>query len=585
MSIYKSSTLAMIPTAYKDGKLYSVRPTDGSGDFTFSRGTTATRVDVNGLIEKGRENRLLQSNQFDTTWGTSVDISVTSGQSGYDGTNDAWLLKRSSNASRYITQAISLGAGVHTYSVYAKPESENFLFMWAYDNSASVSAYFDLSNGSVGITAGAAYVDASIEAAGNGYYRCSLTFNYSSTLTQVRLYPAVSDGSVTGGVTDAGIYIQDAQLEAGLVATDYIETGTSAAQSGILEDMPRLDYSGSCPALLLEPQRTNLMVQSEGFSTTAWTANATDTNVTANATSSPEGLQNAAEIEFTSSIAKIYDQFTNVASSIHIGSVWLKNKDIGSIRVRIEGGAPSILGRVDVNLANGTLSNAVGDFTPTIEDYGDGWYRVAVGDTGSATIASPSFSFDYLSSTGSFYAYGAQVEAGSYPTSYIPTYGSSVTRAKDSAAATGLGNVLGSTEGTIYLEVAALANDLSERRFALSNGTTGNVARVGFTNVGNRILAVLYNGSNQCVLTYAGADITQTNKIAFTYAENDFALYVNGQSRSTDASGVTFSAGTLSEIHFNEGDGNGNESYGRFDQVVIFPTRLTDTELASLTTL
>ncbi len=448
-----------------------------------------------------------------------------------------------------------------------------------------MSAYFDLSNGSVGITAGAAYVDASIEAAGNGYYRCSLTFNYSSTLTQVRLYPAVSDGSVTGGVTDAGIYIQDAQLEAGLVATDYIETGTSAAQSGILEDMPRLDYSGSCPALLLEPQRTNLMVQSEGFSTTAWTANATDTNVTANATSSPEGLQNAAEIEFTSSIAKIYDQFTNVASSIHIGSVWLKNKDIGSIRVRIEGGAPSILGRVDVNLANGTLSNAVGDFTPTIEDYGDGWYRVAVGDTGSATIASPSFSFDYLSSTGSFYAYGAQVEAGSYPTSYIPTYGSSVTRAKDSAAATGLGNVLGSTEGTIYLEVAALANDLSERRFALSNGTTGNVARVGFTNVGNRILAVLYNGSNQCVLTYAGADITQTNKIAFTYAENDFALYVNGQSRSTDASGVTFSAGTLSEIHFNEGDGNGNESYGRFDQVVIFPTRLTDTELASLTTL
>ena len=60
----------MIPSAYKDGKLYSIRPTDGSGDFTFSRGSNlaATRVDVNGLIEKGRENLLLQSNQFDTTW-------------------------------------------------------------------------------------------------------------------------------------------------------------------------------------------------------------------------------------------------------------------------------------------------------------------------------------------------------------------------------------------------------------------------------------------------------------------------------------------------------------------------------------
>ena len=70
MSIYKSSSLAMIPTAYKDGKLYSIRPTDGSGDFTFSRGSNlaATRVDVNGLIEKGRENLVLQSNQFDTSW-------------------------------------------------------------------------------------------------------------------------------------------------------------------------------------------------------------------------------------------------------------------------------------------------------------------------------------------------------------------------------------------------------------------------------------------------------------------------------------------------------------------------------------
>ena len=63
MSLYKDASLAMIPSAYKDGKLYSIRPTDGSGDFTFSRGSNlaATRVDVNGLIEKGRENLLLQS--------------------------------------------------------------------------------------------------------------------------------------------------------------------------------------------------------------------------------------------------------------------------------------------------------------------------------------------------------------------------------------------------------------------------------------------------------------------------------------------------------------------------------------------
>ena len=73
MSLFDNASLAMIPSAYKDGKLYSIKPTDGSGDFTFTRGSNlaATRVDVNGLIEKGRENLLLQSNQFDTTWTTS----------------------------------------------------------------------------------------------------------------------------------------------------------------------------------------------------------------------------------------------------------------------------------------------------------------------------------------------------------------------------------------------------------------------------------------------------------------------------------------------------------------------------------
>jgi hypothetical protein len=58
MSLFDDASLVMIPSAYKDGKLYSIKPTDGSGDFTFTRGSNlaATRVDVNGLIEKGREN-------------------------------------------------------------------------------------------------------------------------------------------------------------------------------------------------------------------------------------------------------------------------------------------------------------------------------------------------------------------------------------------------------------------------------------------------------------------------------------------------------------------------------------------------
>ena len=100
MSFFDDASLVFLPSggAGKDGKAYSMKPTNGDGDFTFSRGSnlTATRVDSNGLIAKGRENLLLQSNQFDTTWTNNLGASgtIADNQSGYDGSNDAWLLTK-----------------------------------------------------------------------------------------------------------------------------------------------------------------------------------------------------------------------------------------------------------------------------------------------------------------------------------------------------------------------------------------------------------------------------------------------------------------------------------------------------------
>jgi hypothetical protein len=85
------------------------------------------------------------------------------------------------------------------------------------------------------------------------------------------------------------------------------------------------------------------------------------------------------------------------------------------------------------------------------------------------------------------------------------------------------------------------------------------------------------------VLAYDGADITQTQKVAFTWAANDFALFVNGVKRSSDVSGTTFAANTLTAINFNEGDGAGNNWYGDVDQLLLFKSRLSDSDLAALT--
>src|SRR6056300_1383698 len=114
---YDKASLVMIPSGVKESKLYSIKPTSGDGDFTFSRGTdTATRVNSSGLIEKERGNLLTWSNNYDN-W-TKSAATATSGQTGYDGSSDAWLLTstRTGNSTR---RDVSY-SGVNSFSIYAK---------------------------------------------------------------------------------------------------------------------------------------------------------------------------------------------------------------------------------------------------------------------------------------------------------------------------------------------------------------------------------------------------------------------------------------------------------------------------------
>jgi hypothetical protein len=572
-TLFDSASLALIPSGVKESKVYSIKPTDGSGDFTFTRGTdTATRVNSSGLIEKERSNQLLQSNTFDTTWATS-SASVTSGQSGYDGSSDAWLLESASAGGSYVVQNVST-SGVVSFSVYAKANTSNFLNLNL--TGGTYFAWFDLSTGATGTINGAS-IDSSIESVGSGWYRCTIVAEGSNT--SFRIYLTDANGS-TSSAAGNSIYIQDAQVNQGLAAQPYQETTTTAVYGGITDNLPRLDYSGgaTCPSLLLEPSRSNGIAQSEYFE--SWTQDGITTSSNTTDTLSPEGLYNASKITAVSGNQRIYVGSTHLAGII-TGSFYVK---AGTTDV-ITFNASSFL--ITYNLTTLAVTETIG--TGTITSVGNGWYRVTATSAVSASAnRTPQIVINTASAGEYLYIYGAMIGVGNYETSYIPTYGTSASRAKDKSEVTGLGSVLGSTEGTIFLEVSALTNALSvglESRFSLSNGTTSNVVRVGFTSVNNRIIAVLYNGANQCVLTYAGADITQTNKIAFTYAANDFALYVNGESRATDTFGTTFTAATLTEVHFDRGDGNGSESLGNFDQVLIFPTRLTNAELAALTTI
>jgi hypothetical protein len=395
-------------------------------------------VNASGLIEKERSNQILQSNQFDTTWGTVNSATIVGGQPDKDGGNNAWLLSKSLGNDR-LRQDITTNNIVNTFSIYLKSNDSN----WAriYIDGSSSNVFFDLANGQIGNSTA---IHSSIESVGNGWYRCSVT--QKSTTDQVRVYPADSNGVV--GNTSGSIYIQDAQLEQGLVATDYIETTTAAVYEGITDNLPRLDYSGgaSCPSLLLEPSRTNLITQSEYFSSADWTKTAI--NVTDNAVTSPEGIANAAKlVETTANSVHQINQSHSLSGNDYSFSVFVKKAERRYVSLVFSDQA-RYLSQHTFDLEDGVLTDSFdyGGVTSTFvpEDYGNGWYRLTLSSSyaswsgsviprfyieNTATPSQPPANNYVGDGTSGIYIYGFQLEAGIYPTSYIPTYGTSASRA------------------------------------------------------------------------------------------------------------------------------------------------------------
>ncbi len=209
--------------------------------FSFDRASSATRVNKDGLIEtvgsgepridykddsKGalllepsRSNILLQSNQFDTSW-SNLALTPLSSQIGVGGSTDAWLLNVTGNSGS-IRQNVSQN-GVQTLSIYAKKSVSNWIALYVASTVDPPYVYFDLDNGVVGTSFGDNTINENIESVGDGWYRCSITFDRTISSDTIRIFPSKSDG-VLGSNGDS-VYIQYAQLEQGSYATSYIPT-------------------------------------------------------------------------------------------------------------------------------------------------------------------------------------------------------------------------------------------------------------------------------------------------------------------------------------------------------------------------
>ena len=547
----------MVPSTYEAGKLYNVLPSgnrapDSTGensgydqtraDFDFDRGSNAaaTRVNADGLIEKYRENKLLQSNQFDTSW-LNVSSTDTSGQAGYDGTNNAWKLEKFASAAR-IYQNITY-SGVNTFSIYVKAGTLN----WVMINNGTNSVFFDIQNGAVGANiAGGGSVDASIEAVGAiGWYRVSVVSNVSASV--IRIYPAQADNDFTG--TSGSIYIQNAQLESGLVATDYLESTSVTGKAGVLIDLPRIDYSSGAGALLLEPSRANLIQYSEYFEGSYWNTNSNALR-SLSSNLSPDGTANAYRVEAVSGTQVGYVGVTTIGTTI-THSVYVR---------RISGS--TTFDMVDVN----NVSTQV--------DITNDWKRFSV--TASATSTNLR-SYLRLNQIGDVVEiFGFQAEIGSYATSYIPNHGESggVTRAGDSCSVTGASDVIGQTEGTMFFELKD-TNDFNAY-LGVDSGSTGT--RILIYGINDQKVYAQVRNSSTVIFGSTSSVISGGAKCAVAFNSSGSVFYVNG-TQIGSGSGTTFT--NLSQVTFNHSSVIG----AKIKQTALFKERLTNEELATLTTL
>ena len=534
-------SLFMIPSAVSSGKVHSVFPNSTDADFDFYRDSSATRVNSQGLIETvgyyGSE--LVTNRTFDTdsNWSKGTGWTISDGKANVNATNFTDLY-----------QTIGTVAG-KTYKIS-----------------------FEVSN----------YVSGSVK----------LILGYGST-PELPVLTATANGvyelETTPNTTNPHVVYISTKTATTNLSIDNVSV------KEVLGDRARLNYEieggliNTKPSLLLEPQSTNLVTYSEDFSNSAWTKN--NVTVTSGFTS-PDGTNSAYLMtdDVTDSKHGVYDiDILSQDGNIYTRSVFVK-KGTARYVVLSARHIPTSSGTswiYDFDSNNWALTGSSGA-GQSIKNYANGWVRLSVshisnsnfnndfsiGISSGATVSDASYS----GSGDTLYIWGAQIEQQSYATSYIPTNGSTQTRAAETCNGAGTSSIFESSEGILYAEIAALANNADTLRWInLNNGATTNRVAFYYRTDENQLTYLVSSGTTQVFSTITLSSASSFIKIAAKWKANDFALWVDGVKVVTDTSGN--SPVGLNQLSFDNGAG-GSNFYGKLRDIRVYNTKeMTDSEV------
>ena len=577
---------------------------------TFTRASTGTYYDGK-TVAKAEENLAEFSQEFDNVaWGKNVAATVVTANTttAPDGTSTADTLSETAVTQQFFVHTIgdSITSGLpYTFSVFVKAGTVGVV-QFSFNGTVfgtSQYANFDVSTGVLGTVAGGT---ATITASSNGFYRCTFTATATSSGTNLNgALIAFCNNSTTAsrvpsyaGNTASNLIVWGAQLEQRSSVTAYTATTTApitnyipalqTAASGVarFEHNP---VTGESLGLEIEEQRTNLLTYSSEFDDASWVK--VRSSISVNTIVAPDGALTGDKLieDTTSSNTHIMQKSTSLGGSVDSSAY--------TISIYAKAGGRSIFRFRDVNQTTGgstvfdLTTGVVVNGTGAITSVGNGWYRCSIfplknlSTTSNLDIAlidsgtNTSYTGDGYSG---IYIWGAQLEAGSFATSYIPTVASQVTRSADSASMTGtnFSSWYRADEGTLYAEANTSAPNTSFPVLTYISSNTDNRIFLGF--YGFNHLQCSVNSVSQVGIGLTAIVPNTFNKLSGAYKVNDFAASLNAGTVGTDTSALL---PIVNQIQFGAVS-NGNQNLnGTIKKFAYYPLRLQNSELQALTTI